>query len=115
MKESILTENQIKHLKKYSKEFTFNTQTEIIYAGHTPKVIYVLLEGNIFFYNKKNKRVKECSVNCIIGSEEFLLNTPYKRTAVISLGSKVLILDRSSVNDLLYENFPLFNQYQKAG
>ena len=115
MKETILTTLQIDQLKKHSKEFTFNTQTEIIYAGHIPKVIYVLLEGNISFYNKKNKLVKECPPNCIVGSEEFLLNTPYKRTALISPGSKVLILDRSTVNALLNEHFSLFDDFQQAG
>jgi signal-transduction protein with cAMP-binding, CBS, and nucleotidyltransferase domain len=115
MKDTILNHIQIDQLKKYSKEFTFNTQTEIIYAGHVPKVIYILLEGNISFYNKKNKLVKECPPNCIIGSEEFLHNTPYKRTALIGPGSKVLILDRSTVNTLINENFDFFADYQQAG
>lgn len=114
MKDYILTPEEINYLKRYSKEFTFNTQTEIIYAGQTPKVIYILIEGSIDFYNKKNKFVKKCPMYTMIGIDEFHYNTAYKRTAVINAGSKVLILDRTAVNELKIENFSLFKEYQKA-
>lgn len=104
MKSSIIIDQLApKHIETLSLACppkVFNTETEIIYEGHVPTAGYLLLEGEIQFLKRK-RIVKVVQAGTIFGVSELMNNTVLKYTVKILQNSKVCILDRSTVKELL--------------
>ncbi len=95
-----LSLDQVEVFKGFAKEQTFNTRTQIIYHGQIPMAAYLLLSGEIILNNSRGKKIKNCCKNCLLGFQEILNNTPFRYTAEITEGSKVLILDRTEIKNI---------------
>lgn len=77
-----------------------NFETQIIYEGHIPNVGYLLLEGEAFLC-KRNRPVQKLHKNSLIGVEELLDHRPFKWSLKVGPGTKLLILDRSTLMEIL--------------
>lgn len=97
-----LEEKYIKLLKNLCPPRVYNAESELIYEGHVPTAGYLLLDGEIHFL--KRKRVVETAKSgSLFGVSELMNHTPLKYTVRIQPGSKVCILDKSSIKELLNE------------
>ena len=97
---SKLDSSQILKMVKLSPPRLFNTESEIIYEGHVPTAGYLLIEGEIQFL--KNKRlVQTIKEGALFGVNELMNNCPIKYTVRIIRNSKVCILDKSTIRDIL--------------
>lgn len=96
-------------LKKYCKPSLYQTETELIYEGQVPFAGYLLVEGEIQFIKRK-AIFQKITPGTIFGVSELMENKPLKFTVKILPGSKVCILDRSTVKEILgtiqAENLP---------
>jgi CRP-like cAMP-binding protein len=80
----------------------YGTMTEVIYEGQIPNVGYLIVDGTIDLYKRK-KPFKALGVGQLIGVGELMNNHNFRYTAVIHPGTKVCILDRSTIFELLDE------------
>ena len=80
----------------------YNTESEIIYEGHTPTAGYLLIEGEIHFLKRK-RVVQTVHDDALFGITELMNNMPLKYTVRIQPNSKVCILDKSTIKELLNE------------
>lgn len=96
-----LSENKfIERLKILCPPSVYNTESEIIYEGHVPTAGYLLIEGEIHFL--KRKRVVETAKGgSLFGISELMNHTALNYTVRIQPGSKVCILDKSTIKELL--------------
>ena len=92
--------NVISELKKIVQQRRYKRDADIIYKGHVPHCGFLLLEGEITLRLSKTKilTLNKCS---LIGIRELMNAEPFKFDAYIKSDSKVYILDRSTVNELL--------------
>lgn len=95
----LINSTQIECLSQFSEPRTYQTETEIIYEGHVPHAGFLLVEGSISFYRNK-KLISKLESGSLFGIAELMAHTPFPYTAVITPGSKVAILDRSTVLEL---------------
>lgn len=91
-----LEENEIDVLKKVFQERTFHVSTELFYEGHVPHVGYILVDGNVHL-GKRKKVKNELRPGSVLGVKELMTNTPSQFFARIYSGSKVFIVDRSTL------------------
>ena len=101
---NILTNEQVEYLSKFSKECLYSSETQIIYANQIPMASYVLLAGKIILRDAQKRIVKTCQPKVLIGFSEFFHGKAYKYTVEIESGSKVLILDRSTILEIQNQN-----------
>ena len=95
-----INENQTKYFKQYSDEHVYNTLTQIIYKGQVPMAAYVLIEGTIILKDAQKRIIEEINPTSLIGFYEIFEQRPFKYTAEISPGSRVLILPRSTIFEI---------------
>jgi len=100
-----LEKHEISALGNIFEERLYNTSAELFYEGHIPHVGYILLDGNVIL-GKKRKVKSELSPGTVIGVKELMTNTPVSYFARIYSGSKVFILDRSSLKSLNQKQDP---------
>ncbi len=104
-----LDQHEIHTLGNLFEERVFNNSTELFYEGHIPHVGYVLTQGNVVL-GKKRKVKSEIMPGTVIGVKELVTNTPVSYYARIYSGSKVFIIDRSSIKSLNIEKDPVIRQ-----
>lgn len=96
-------------LQKFSDPCLYQSETELIYEGQIPFAGYLLLEGEIQFIKRKTI-FQKILPGTLFGVSELMENRPLKFTVKILPGSKVCILDRSTVKEILKtiqsENLP---------
>jgi CRP-like cAMP-binding protein len=90
---------QISSLIQFSEPRVYNAETELIYQGHVPHAGFLLIEGTIRFLKNK-KVIHEVETGGLFGVIELMGHKPFPYTAVITPGSKVAILDRSTILEL---------------
>ncbi|MEX0798214.1 MAG: cyclic nucleotide-binding domain-containing protein [Bacteriovoracaceae bacterium] len=97
---NLLSLDQIAFLEAHCPPRTFLAPEALVYSGQVPQAGYVLLEGKITF-DSRNKTFETVPKNSMICVKELLSNSPVPRTIQIHPNSKVLILDKSSVLEML--------------
>lgn len=96
-----LIRDQIEALLKFCNPRVFKTETDLIYEGHIPIAGYLILEGNAKLVKKK-KVTKILDEGNLFGIHELLNNIPIKYGVQISSNSKLCILDKSTVKELIH-------------
>lgn len=96
-----LSSTQLDALAKVCTPCLFQTETEIVYEGQTPIAGYCILDGIAELYKKK-KLIHTIADGDMIGVHELLNSMPLKYTVKIKPNSKVCILDKSTVKELLH-------------
>ena len=97
-----VTSYHIETLQNFTEPRLYNTATELIYEGQTPHAGYLLVEGEIHFVKRKNV-FQKILPGTLFGVTELMNHTPLKFTVKILPGSKVCILDKSTVKEILQE------------
>lgn len=95
-----LTRTELEYFKSFLEVHTYNSQTQVIYHGQVPMAAYILIEGKIDLKNARDKLIRVCEPNVLVGFSEIYNNMPFKYTAEIEPGSKVLIIDRTAVKTI---------------
>lgn len=85
----------------------FNVEEALIYAGQVPLAGYVLLEGKITI-EKRGSPPRDIPVNSLICVRELLNDMPIRQTVKIASGSKAIILDKSTVLEIMENKKGLF-------
>lgn len=98
--EIFLTQEQINFLKTFGPPRLYQMTESLVYEGQTPVAGYVLLEGKITV-EKRGHILQEIAEKSMICVQELIANIPLKYTIKIYPQSSVLILDKSSVFDIL--------------
>ena len=96
-----LSSEQLEALSKVCRPCLFQTESEIIYEGHTPIAGYCIIQGEVEFYKKK-KLINKIGAGNMFGVHELLNSMPLKYTAKIKPNSTVCILDKSTIKELLH-------------
>lgn len=97
---NMLEDKYIEKLKVLSPPRVHNTESELIYEGHSPTAGYLLVEGVIHF-SKRKQIVQTAKPGSLFGVVEVINHTPIKYTVRIQPGSKVCILDKSTIKEVL--------------
>jgi signal-transduction protein with cAMP-binding, CBS, and nucleotidyltransferase domain len=92
-------QNIIKELDEIVFAQHYRNSAAIIYKGHIPNSGFLLLDGQISLSISKTKNVV-LNIGSLIGIRELMNSIPIEFDVNISSDSSVLILDRSSVNDI---------------
>jgi CRP-like cAMP-binding protein len=104
-----VTSYHIDTLQSFTEPRLYNTTEELIYEGQTPHAGYLLVEGEIHFIKRKSV-FQKILPGTLFGVTELMNHTPIKFTVRILPGSKVCILDKSTVKEILesfeQENLP---------
>ncbi|MAX66866.1 MAG: cyclic nucleotide-binding domain-containing protein [Bacteriovoracaceae bacterium] len=95
-----LSPEHINDLLTLLKPHCYQTPTELIYEGHIPRAGYLLLSGEVEFYKKK-KLISRIGANHLFGVYELMTNTSLPYTAYIKANSRVLILDKTTIKELI--------------
>lgn len=85
-------------------------ESTIIYQGHTPHAGYLLLEGEAILC-KKNRPLQKLQNRSLIGVEELLEHKPFKWDLKLKPGSKLIVLDKSTVKEILENQEHKAHQY----
>lgn len=92
--------DDISEILNHAEIRRFNCETSIVYKGHIPHAAYLLVSGGMFLKDRnKNISLEE---GAVIGIEEVLKNAPFKFNLVIEKGSDVIILDKSTISELVH-------------
>lgn len=75
-------------------------ETCIIYEGHIPHVGYLLLHGEAFLC-KRGRPLQKLQQHSLIGVEELFSHSPFKWELRVSPGTALLVLDRSTLLEIL--------------
>ncbi len=105
MKNLIIEEvspQQIKAFARFTEPRIFQTASDIVYPGQIPIVGYLILEGEILLIKNK-KIIERVTAGNVFGVVELMNNKPIKYTARIAPNSKVYILDRSTIKEIIQE------------
>jgi CRP-like cAMP-binding protein len=97
-----VTSYHVEAFQNFTKPCIYNTESELIYEGQIPHAGYLLLEGEIHFIKRKTI-IQKILPGTLFGVSELMNRTPLKFTVKILPNSKVCILDRSTVYELLEE------------
>ncbi len=89
----------LEDLLKYYPVRTYLTESEIIYKGHIPHAAYICIEGTVVM--AKKKEVVTLLPGTMIGARELYRNNIFRFHAKVSSGGKVIILDRTTLNEAL--------------
>lgn len=104
---------QMKKLEVYLCPKLYQRQQDLIYEGQIPHVGFLLIEGEIIF-TKRKKIHHKLKPGQTFGVNELLRNYPLKYTATIIAGSKVYILDKSTILELKEEERDLLDSIRIA-
>ena len=85
-------------------------ESTIIYEGHTPHAGYLLLEGEAILC-KRNRPLQKLQNRSLIGVEELLGHKAFKWDLRLKPGSKLLVLDKSTVKEILENQQHEAHQY----
>ncbi len=97
-----VTTYHIDALTDFAEPRIYHTESDIIYEGQIPHAGYLLLEGEIHFIKRK-KVIQKIQAGTLFGVSELMNNSPLKFTVRILPNSKVSILDKSTVKEILKE------------
>lgn len=97
-----VTNYHIETLQAFSEPRIYNTEMDLIYEGQIPHAGYLLVDGEIHFIKRKNV-FQKILPGTLFGVTELMSHTPLKFTVRILAGSKVCILDKSTVKEILEE------------
>jgi CRP-like cAMP-binding protein len=95
-----VTSYHVEAFQNFTSPRIYNTESELIYEGQTPHAGYLLLEGEIHFI-KRRSIIQKILPGTLFGVAELMNKTPFKFTVKIMPNSKVCILDRSTIQELL--------------
>lgn len=102
-----VSQEQLSFLLNYLSPRKFNVTEELVYEGHVPFAGYVLLEGKITI-EKRKKVIATVPINGLVGVSELLDHLPLPFTLKIHANSQALILDKSSVSEMMELDRNLF-------
>ena len=88
---------------------TYLSESDIIYKGHIPHAAYVLTEGTVQM--TKKKAVVTLLPGAMLGARELFRNHIFRFNAKVSSGGKVIILDRSSLNEAVSHKHEAIRNY----
>lgn len=108
-----LTLQDVEALKKIFDTNHYQVTQDIIYEGQTPHVGFVLVDGEVQL-KKRNKVVKSIQDQSVIGINELVNNTKSSYSIGITKDSDVIILDRSSLNELKEGHQNLYEKITSA-
>ncbi len=97
-----LDEYHVNLFKNMSAPRLYQTKTELIYENQIPHAGYLLVEGEIHFIKRKTI-FQKIRPGTLFGVCELMHNLPLKFTVKIMPNSKVCILDKSTVKEILTE------------
>lgn len=97
---NILTPEQVNYFTHFSHVRLYSSQTQLIYAGQVPTAAYLLVEGKIILKDAQKRTIRVCEKHSLIGFPELYNKIPYKYTVEIENGSKVIILDKSTMLEI---------------
>lgn len=80
--------------------FIYQTASEIIYEGQIPLAGYLIVQGKVELFKNKRK-VLELYSGHYFGVEALMNNIPFEYTVKIHPFSRVCILDKSTIKELL--------------
>ncbi|MBT6325773.1 MAG: cyclic nucleotide-binding domain-containing protein [Bdellovibrionales bacterium] len=92
--------NIIKDLDEIVSARLYRNNADIIYKGHIPHCGFLLLKGEITLTISKTEKIILDS-GSLIGVRELMQSDPIGFDVKISSNSSVLILDRSTVDEIL--------------
>ncbi|MBC75402.1 MAG: hypothetical protein CME64_05235 [Halobacteriovoraceae bacterium] len=95
-----LSAEEIKTLLEQSPARKFNVSETLVYKGQVPIAGYVLLEG-LMTISSSPKNSREIPTNSLICANELLNNIALRETVEVAPGSKAIILDKSSVLEMI--------------
>ncbi len=98
-----LTPEHVSFLLQRLPARIYNSSEALVYEDQVPLAGYVLLEGEIIA-ETRGAIPQRVPINSMICTQELLNGIPLKQTITISPGSKVIILDKSSVLEILEED-----------
>ncbi len=90
----------INDLEKISSCRQYKKGANIIYKGHIPHCGFLLIEGEITLTHSKSK-ITIVHEGSLIGIKELMNSSPFQFNASIKPESRVYILDKSTVNEIL--------------
>lgn len=99
--------NQVAFLLAQIPERRFNVEETLVYKGQVPMTGFVLLKGKMTL-TKKGGEPKEVPLNTMICVRELLKDRPLSHNLVISPDSKVIVLDKSTILEMLESDKGLF-------
>ncbi|OUR97138.1 hypothetical protein A9Q84_12490 [Halobacteriovorax marinus] len=97
-------------LKELSHTHSYSSKTNLFYAGQTPIVAYLLLEG--FIHLTKNKKtISILDAGTLLGFKELMNNEQVDADAYIVKDTKVCFLDKSTIYEIFAKgpNAPLYS------
>lgn len=97
---NILTPEQVEYFGHFAHTRLYSSQTQLVYSGQIPTAAYLLVEGTIILKDAQKRTVRKCEKNSLIGFSELYNKIPYKYTVEIENGSKVIILDKSTMQEI---------------
>lgn len=95
-----VTNYHLETFQNFSEPRVYNSEAVLIYEGQTPHAGYLLIEGEIHFIKKKNI-IQKLLPGTLFGAFELMNRAPFKYTVKILANSRVCILDRSTVQELV--------------
>lgn len=96
-----LTSEHAAALLKVCPPCLYPIDSDLVHEGHVPMAGYYLLEGEIKLVKNK-KVIKTLGAGTLFGVHEILNKLPIKYSIKIQGNSKVCVLDRSTVKELLH-------------
>ncbi len=95
-----LSHEEVATLLEQSPSRKFNVSETLVYKGQVPIAGYVLLEG-LMTISSNSKNSRTVPTNSLICADELLNNIALRETVEVAPGSKAIILDKSSVLELI--------------
>lgn len=95
---------EVNYLKKFASVQVFNSETTIVYKNQIPTAAYLLLNGEIEISDKRKAFSEVFKKDHLFCLKEIYLHKKIKYNINIKAGSEVLIIDRSTVIELLNKN-----------
>lgn len=102
-----LNDDQVSFLLAHLPKRRFNASETLVYKGQTPLAGFVLLEGKMTVA-KKGAEPQEVAPRTMVCVRELLENRPLRRNLAVSEGSSVIILDKSTILEMLKQEEGLF-------
>jgi CRP-like cAMP-binding protein len=93
----------LKKLSSLAQEHYYTSEAELYYENHTPVVAYLILEGRGKLFKKRRKDIP-LKTGDLIGLIELFYHSPSAYGAHVQSGTKVLFLDRSTINEIIEED-----------
>ena len=103
LQELIQTVSSVSSLKQYKNK------ADIIYKGHIPHSGFLLVDGRITLKSSRDKSF-DIFNGSLIGVRELMNAEPFNFDAQIESNSSVYILDKSTVNEILFGENPLLKE-----